>query len=85
VLSGIQATVRGLAEEFGNDTFAGYAGLISPFSLVDGIVAGPLGGESVMDTPPEGVAMALVYCLLAAVVVVGSYVALLTRYRKALA
>jgi ABC-2 type transport system permease protein len=85
VLSGIQATVRGLAEEFGNDTFAGYAGLISPFSLVDGIVAGPLGGRSVMATPPEGFTMGLVFCLVAAAIVAGSYAALLARYRKALA
>ena len=37
VLSGVQAAVQGIAEEFGNDTFAGYAGLFSPFTLVDGV------------------------------------------------
>ncbi len=84
VLSGIQATVRGLAEEFGNDTFAGYAGLISPFSLVDGVVSMVFGGESVMATPPTGGAMALVYCLVTVAIVVVCYVALVTRYRKAL-
>jgi ABC-2 type transport system permease protein len=85
VLSGIQATVRTMAEEFGNDTFAGYAGLISPFSLVDGIVAGPLGGESVMATPPEGAVMAAVFCAVAVALVVGCYLGLVARYRKALA
>ena len=43
VLSGLQATVRAMAEEFGSDTFSGYAGLISPYTLVDGVVAGVLG------------------------------------------
>ncbi|WP_432476935.1 ABC transporter permease [Nocardioides sp. GXQ0305] len=84
VLSGIQATVRAMAEEFGNDTFAGYAGLISPFTLVDGIMSGPLGAESVMATPPQGVLMATVYCLVAVLLVVGSYAALVRRYGKAL-
>ncbi len=84
VLSGIQATVRGLAEEFGNDTFAGYAGLISPFSLVDGVVATALRGDSVMATPPTGVLMGAVFCLVTAAIVVGCYAALLARYRKAL-
>ncbi|MGH3348796.1 MAG: ABC transporter permease subunit [Nocardioides sp.] len=84
VLSGIQATVRGLAEEFGNDTFAGYAGLISPFSLVDGVVATAFQGESVMGTPPAGVLMGAVFCLVVVAIVAGCYAALLARYRKAL-
>ena len=84
VTSGIQATVRAMAEEFGSDTFAGYAGLISPFTLMDGVMAGPLGAVSVMATPPEGLAMATVFCLVAALLVVGSYVALVRRYGKAL-
>ena len=57
----------------------------APVSLVDGIVSSALGGDSVMATPPDGVAMGLVYCLVAAVLVVGCYAALLVRYRKALA
>jgi len=84
VLSGIQATVRGLAEEFGNDTFAGYAGLISPFTLVDGVVATALRGDSVMATPPSGPVMGAVFCAVTVAIVVGCYAALLARYRKAL-
>ena len=84
VLSGIQVTVRAMAEEFGNDTFAGYAGLLSPFTLVDGIQAGPLGGESVMATAPAGVLMTSLFCLVAVLLVAGSYAVLLARYRKAL-
>ena len=83
VLSGIQATVRAMAEEFGNDTFTGYAGLISPFSLVDGVMAGPLEAESVMAVGPQGPWASAVFCAVAVLLVVGCYAALLTRYRKA--
>ena len=84
VLSGIQATVRAMAEEVGNDMFAGYAGLISPFSLVDGVMAGPLGAESVMAVGPQGPWASAVFCAVAVLLVVGCYAGLLVRYRKAL-
>ena len=84
VTSGIQATVRAMAEEFGNDTFAGYAGLISPFTLMDGVMTGLFGAESVMATPPEGTLMTTVYCAVAVLIVVGSYAALVRRYAKAI-
>lgn len=84
VLAGMQGVVRALAEEFGNDTFAGYVGLLSPFTLVDGVVAGPFGGDSVMATPPEGLVMSTVFCVVAAGLVVGCYAALVARYRRAL-
>ena len=56
-----------LAEEFGNDTFAGYAGLISPYTLVDGVVAGAARRPSrSMATPAGGRTMgAAVFCLVA--------------------
>jgi len=85
VLSGIQATVRAMAEELGSATFAGYAGLLSPVTLVDGVVAVPLGGDSVMATPPQGALMGAVFCAVAVLVVVGCWAALVLRYRKALA
>ena len=84
VSSGIQVTVRAMAEEFGNDTFAGYAGLLSPFTIMDGVMAGPFGAESVMATPPEGVVMSTVYCAVAVLLVLGCYAALVRRYGRAL-
>ena len=74
-----------MAEEFGNDTFAGYVGLLSSFSLVDGVMAGPFGAKLVMATPPHGVLMSSVFCLVAIAIVVGCYAALVARYRRALA
>jgi ABC-2 type transport system permease protein len=85
VSSGLQAAVRAMAEEFGNDTFAGYVGLLSPYSLIDGVMAGPFGAESVMAKPPHGVVMLTVFCVVAVAIVVGCYAALVARYRKALA
>jgi ABC-2 type transport system permease protein len=85
VSSGLQAAVRAMAEEFGNDTFAGYVGLLSPYSLIDGVMAGPFGAQSVMAKPPHGVVMLTVFCVVAVAIVVGCYAALVARYRKALA
>ncbi|GAA1478514.1 ABC transporter permease [Nocardioides aestuarii] len=84
VSAGVQGIVRGLAEEFGNDTLAGYAGLLNPFTLVDGVVAGPFGGDSVLGTPPTGPAMGAVFAMTAAAVVMASYGILLLRFRRSL-
>ena len=83
VSAGIQGIVRSIAEEFGSDTMAGYAGLLNPFTLVDGVVSGPLGAGSVMATAPDGPVMGAVFSLAALLVVVGCYGALLLRFKKA--
>lgn len=84
VLSGLQATVRAMAEEFGNRTFSGYAGLISPYTLVDGVVTGVLGAEASVGQGPPGAVGAAVFAAVAVLLVTGCYLALLARYRKAL-
>ena len=84
VLTGLQATVRAMADEFGNDAFSGYAGLISPYTLVDGVSDGVLGAESSIDQGPPGVLGIAVFCAVAVVLVVGAYAALVARYRRAL-
>lgn len=83
VSAGIQGIVRSIAEEFGSDTMAGYAGLLNPFTLVDGVVSGPLGAGSVMATAPDGPVMGAVFSLAALLVVVGCYGALLLRFKRA--
>ena len=85
VSAGIQGIVRSIAEEFGSDTMAGYAGLLNPFTLVDGVVSGPLGADSVMATAPDGPVMGAVFSLAALLVVAGCYGALLLRFKKAVA
>ena len=70
--------------EFGNDTFTGYTGLISPYTLVDGVVAGVLGAESSIGQGPPGAVGAAVFVAVTVLLVVGCYAALVARYRKAL-
>jgi ABC-2 type transport system permease protein len=84
VLSGLQGAVRAMATEFGNDTFSGYTGLLSPYTLVDGVVSGLLGADpSVGDGPPGAIGV-VVFTVVTVLVVVGCYAALVARYRKAL-
>ena len=74
-----------LAEEFGNDTFAGYTGLISPFTLVDGVVDRTVRSRvrrSARRRP--GAVGTAVFVAVTVLLVVGCYAALLARYRKAL-
>jgi len=84
VLSGLQVTVRAMADEFGNDTFSGYTGLISPYTLVDGVVAGVLGAESSIGAGPPGAWGVAVFSAVVVLLVVGAYATLVARYRKAL-
>ncbi|MGA9746720.1 MAG: ABC transporter permease [Nocardioides sp.] len=84
VLSGIQATVRVLAEELGDETLSGYAGLISPYTLVDGVASGVFGASPTVSQGPPGALGATVFAAVAVVLVVGSYAGLVARYRSAL-
>jgi ABC-2 type transport system permease protein len=84
VLSGLGAAVRAMADEFGNDTFSGYAGLISPYTLVDGVVSGLLGAESSVGQEPPGALGVTVFAAVVVLVVAGCYALLVARYRRAL-
>ena len=84
VLSGLQATVRAMAEVFGNDTFSGYTGLISPYTLVYGVVVGALGADSSIGQEPPGAVGTAVFVLVTVAVVAGCYAALVRRYRGTL-
>ena len=84
VLSGMQLAVSGLALAFGNDTFYGYTGLISPYTLVDGVVSGVLGAESSIGQSPPGAVGTLVFVAVTVLLVVVCYAALVARYRRAL-
>jgi hypothetical protein len=58
--------------------------LISPYTLVDGIVSGALGAEtSIVEGPPRLVGTVL-FVVVAAVLVAACYAGLVGRYRKAL-
>jgi ABC-2 type transport system permease protein len=84
VLSGIQLAVRGMATEFGSDTFSGYTGLLSPYTLVDGVVTGVLGAKSSVGQGPPDAVGTIVFVACTVLLVLGCYAALVARYRKAL-
>jgi ABC-2 type transport system permease protein len=78
------AVVQGIATEEGMSQLAQYAGLFSPYTLVDGVQVWLLGVEASSQAPPTGRLGAL-FALVALLVVAGSVVAMLTRYQKATA
>ncbi len=57
-------------------------GLLSPFSLEDGIQGGLLGGTSTYRLPPEDGGLAALYLVVTVLGVAGGLALLLWRYRK---
>ena len=82
VLIGVQGATQAIAIEEGADTAAGYFGLLSPFTLVDGVSHGLLGTESVLPAQPPGTTGTLVFTGVTVLVIALSYVLLMLRYRK---
>lgn len=81
MLGGVQATIREIAYEVGNDTLATYAPLLSPFSLVDSVAGLVLRADSSIPVDTENLTAAFIFGLAWIVVVAASYGALLWRYR----
>lgn len=81
VLAGVQGIVQGIATESGNDSVAGYAGLLSPFTLVHGIQHATLGADTVFSASPPGALGAWVFVAVLVALVGGAFGALLLRYR----
>lgn len=82
VLSGVQGAAQAIAMEQGAETVAGYSGLLSPFTLVDGVSHRLLGADSALPVGPPGTVGGLVFLLVAVLVVAASYAALVLRYRR---
>ncbi|MGH8939551.1 MAG: ABC transporter permease [Actinomycetes bacterium] len=82
VLAGVSATVQGIAQEGGNDVVAGWAGLISPYSLVDGVQVSVLGAESSTAAGPPGTTGGLGFVLATIGLFAVCYGLLLLRYRR---
>ena len=81
VLSGLQATVTALAEEFGARTLADLAGLLSPFALVDGTLTVLGADDAVVRAPGLDEGLGVVYPVLLVLVVVGCFALLLRRFK----
>ncbi len=82
VLAGLQGAAQEIALDQGAETLAGYLGLVSPFTLVDGVQSALLGADSMLPASPPGAAGGAVFAAVTAVVVMGSFAGLLLRYRK---
>jgi ABC-2 type transport system permease protein len=82
VAAGVAATLQGIARDQGNNTLAGYAGLISPFSLVDGVQVWAFGSEPASQQAPAGTTGGLVFLAVALAFIAGCFGLLLLRYRK---
>jgi ABC-2 type transport system permease protein len=80
VLAGVQTALQELAIAEGFDG-ASYLGLLSPFTLVQGVQSSLLGAESPLPVPP-GATGALVFSVAALFLVATSLGILLLRYRS---
>jgi ABC-2 type transport system permease protein len=93
VLAGVAGTVRNIAENQGShqvvngvvqdpSALAGYAGLISPVTLVDGVQTWAFRAKSSIDMPPPGNTGGIVFVLVMIGVVAGCFGLLTLRYRR---
>lgn len=81
VLSGVQSTAQGIAAAEGADAAAGYLGLLSPFSLVDGVQNWLLGADTILPAGPLDTATGLVFSLVTVLIISGCFAIMLLRYR----
>ena len=81
LLGGISAIVAGVAQDQGEDTVAGWAGLISPFSVVDGVQVWLLDSSASVVAGPPGDWGGPAFALAAVALVALCYLLLMRRYR----
>ncbi|MDP3893841.1 MAG: hypothetical protein Q8Q44_21585, partial [Nocardioides sp.] len=78
----VVSTVQGIALGSGHETVGEVAGLLSPYTLANGVQVALFDSPSAAPTPPSSRAMGAVYLLGTAVTVLGSVAALMMRYRR---
>lgn len=81
VLAGVQGVTQGIAYDQGAGDAAAYLGLLSPYTLVQGIQSSLLGAASPLPAPPGATGTA-VFCLAALLLAGGCFAAFLLRYRS---
>ena len=82
VASGVSGTVQGISQDQGNDTLSGWAGLISPFGIVDGVQVWAFGATSSVVEGPPGTVGGPVFALVAVALIAACYALLVRRYRR---
>ncbi|PZS35005.1 MAG: hypothetical protein DLM59_03670 [Pseudonocardiales bacterium] len=76
------SVVQGIAQDQGQDTVAAYAGLFSPFTLVDGVQVWLLNARPSSPVGPPGTTGGLVFLATTLALLAGSFGLLVLRYRK---
>lgn len=82
ILAGVEGAVQAIAIREKQETLAGNAGLVSPFTLVDGVQHGLLGAKTTLPASPHGTMGALVFLGVIVLIVAACFGALVLRYRK---
>lgn len=85
ISAGGATLVQGLSNEFGGGAIGTYAGLFSPFTLVDGIQIALLGAKPLGGAANPGAVGGIVFGLATIAVIAASFGLLLARYRKVVA
>jgi ABC-2 type transport system permease protein len=82
MLGAIASSLQALTIDDGHRSLAGYLGLISPFSLVDGVQVWALRATSNSPIGPPGTAGGIVFVLVTVAVVAACYALMQARYRR---
>lgn len=81
VSTGVVSAVQAITAQQDNETAGLLAGLLSPFSLVDGVQVQLLDGQSSFQVPPDSTAWGLLY-LAVCLAIIGSGLWFLVRYYR---
>ncbi len=82
VLSGVQGASQAIATEQGAGEAAGWTGLLSPYTLVDGVARRLLGQHSALEVGPPGAVGTTVFVAVTVLAVGGCLGLLVLRYRR---
>ncbi|HET7326832.1 MAG TPA: ABC transporter permease [Nocardioidaceae bacterium] len=78
----VASAVQGIATEVGRDGVAEAGGLLSPYTLIDGLQHWLFDSPASSPAPPTSTGMGLAFLAVTLATIVGTVVAMLLRYRK---
>lgn len=80
--TGVQGSLQALGQEQGSTALADYSGLVSPFTLVNGVLVWAFDASTADTTGPPGTTGGLVFLAVALASIAACYGLLMVRYRK---